>query len=254
MEGIARDEGLRPLYLDRDLVRIERKIKEHNAKLVVFDPFSAFLDQTNPARDTEVRRVVGPLAQIAKRTGAAIVVITHIKKGTEEASLYKALNSVALVGQARSALAFATDPEDDERRVIVPIKGNLSGRADPIGFKIVPIEGTKKAKVVFDDAPVSLTWQTVFSSAGGEADADRASALKEAKDYLLHALGKGKQLVQAVQADAKDNGIKEHTLRRAREALGVQTAREEEFGGKCYWQLPALEQATDEDPEGDEQF
>jgi hypothetical protein len=243
MEGIKRDEDLRPLCLDRDLERIERTIKQRGAKLVVFDPFSGFLDHTNPTRDTEVRRVVAPLSQIAKRTGAAIIILTHIKKGAEDVALYRALNSIALVAQARSALAFAQDPDDENRRVIVPIKGNLSGRADPVGFKIQPVAGTKKAVVEFDDEPVSLTWQTVFSgagaAAGGDSEGDRAWAVQEAKEFLIAALDEagGKCPKKQLEEDAKVlNNISETTLKRAKAALKLGHHYE---GRVMFWDLPA---------------
>ena len=53
---------------------------------------------------------------------------------------------------------------------------------------------------------------------------------------LLHSLREGPQLIAEVEQLARNHGIKERTLRRAREAMEIETVREG-FGTPGRWKL-----------------
>ncbi len=73
------DDTENPLTLADD--RIEKAIRENNAKLMVIDPLQAFLGaNVDMNRANEVRPVFRKLADIAQSTGCAIVMIGHLNK------------------------------------------------------------------------------------------------------------------------------------------------------------------------------
>ena len=240
------ERDLRPFFLDGFLDLLEQGITEKNARLLIVDPFSDFLLKVNPARDTEMRTtVLTPLRQIAARHNCAILLITHIGKQENGISLYRALNSVALGAVARSAIGVGRDPYDEHRYGLVPLKGNLSAPTKPLGYRMEQSPDKRVARIVFDDEDIALTRDTVFKGLNGESESegDRAWALQEAKEFLLHTLTEegGHYPKHKIVEDAKTNGISEASLKRAKGALGV----DHHFEGRVMiWDLPATEGAA----------
>jgi putative DNA primase/helicase len=66
-----------------DIGALEDAIAQTSARLVAIDPIAAYLGGTDSHRDADVRGLVSPLAALAERTGAAILGIMHLSKGTQ---------------------------------------------------------------------------------------------------------------------------------------------------------------------------
>ena len=131
----------RPFSLSRDLKDLEVGIRRHNAILVVIDPLMAVLGRNiDSSRDQDVREVLTPLAQIAERTGCAILIIRHLNKGNSANSLYRGAGSIGIIAAARIGLLVAHDPGDEQKRVFATIKNNLSKVATNLTFQIVENE------------------------------------------------------------------------------------------------------------------
>ena len=80
----------RPFSLSRDLNDLEIEIKRTNAILVILDPLMALLGRNiDSSRDQDVREVFTPLAQLAERTGCAILIVRHLNKGSSDNILYR---------------------------------------------------------------------------------------------------------------------------------------------------------------------
>src|SRR5262249_27535834 len=87
------------------LQNIENAMRACGARLLVLDPLNAFL----PARvatykDHHIRRALAPLAALAARTGAAVLVIRHLNKSGGQNAKYRGGGSIGIFGAARSAL------------------------------------------------------------------------------------------------------------------------------------------------------
>jgi len=131
----------RPFSLSRDLRDLEVGIRRHNAILVVIDPLMAVLGRNiDSSRDQDVREVLTPLAQLAERTGCAILIIRHLNKGNSANSLYRGAGSIGIIAAARIGLLVAHDPDDEQKRVFATIKNNLSKVATNLTFQVVENE------------------------------------------------------------------------------------------------------------------
>jgi hypothetical protein len=131
----------RPFSLSRDLHDLEMGILRNNAILVVIDPLMAVLGRNiDSSRDQDVREVLTPLAQIAERTGCAILIIRHLNKGNSANSLYRGAGSIGITAAARIALLVARDPGDEQKRVLATLKNNLSKTAANLTFQIAENE------------------------------------------------------------------------------------------------------------------
>ena len=131
----------RPFSLSQDLKDLEVGIIRNNAILVVIDPLMAVLGRNiDSSRDQDVREVLTPLAQIAERTGCAILIIRHLNKGNSANSLYRGAGSIGITAAARIALLVARDPGDEQKRVFATLKNNLSKIAANLTFQIAENE------------------------------------------------------------------------------------------------------------------
>jgi hypothetical protein len=87
-----------------------------------------------------VREVLTPLAQVAERTGCAILIIRHLNKGSSDNILYRGSGSIGIIAVARIGLLVAHDPDDEQKRVFATIKNNLSKIAPNLSYQIAENE------------------------------------------------------------------------------------------------------------------
>lgn len=117
---------------------IETTIKENGIKFVVFDPLQAFLGQKmDMHRANETRPIMAHLAAMAKRTGCAVVIISHMSKGTAGGkAIYRALGSVDIVAASRSVLYVERNPDNEEQCVILHIKSSNAKPGQAVLYRI----------------------------------------------------------------------------------------------------------------------
>ena len=226
----------RQIAIPDDLHVIEAAIERVGALLVVVDPLMAFLPgDVNSHRDQDVRRALAPLARLAERTGAAVVVVRHLNKGTGGNALYRGGGSIGIVGAARSGLLIAKHPEDDGRRVLASIKSNLAAPAPSLVFGL---SGTVSGAVRVDWKGESSLDACALLSA--PTDPEERSALEEAKDFIQDILDDGPVAAKDAESEGRQAGIEPRTLKRAKQKLGVVSERQGGIGerGSWYWRLP----------------
>ena len=237
----------RQIAIPDDLHVIEAAIERVGAVLVVIDPLMAFLPgEVNSHRDQDVRRALAPLARLAERTGAAIVVIRHLNKATGGNALYRGGGSIGIVGAARSGLLIAKHPEDDSRRVLASIKSNLAAPAPSLVFGL---SSTQSGAVRVDWKGESSLDAAALLSA--PTDHEERSTAQAAQEFLRDVLSDGPEAVADIRAQANEAGLYWRTVERAKAALGIRATREGERGkrggGAWFWSLSTIKAAT---PEG----
>ncbi len=131
----------RPFSLAQDMGILEQAIKQTGTILVIIDPLMAVLGRNiDSSRDQDVREVLNPLAQVAERTGCAILIIRHLNKGSSDNILYRGSGSIGIIAVARIGLLVAHDPDDEQKRVFATIKNNLSKIAPNLSYQIAENE------------------------------------------------------------------------------------------------------------------
>ena len=232
-EAVRTDHGDRLPELPLDLTRIEEAARENHAALIVIDPLMAFLSSSvNAHRDQDVRRALAPMAKMAERTGAAVLVIRHLNKTPGGSAIYRGGGSIGIIGAARSGLLIAQDPDDPDRRVLVVTKANLAPLPPALGFQLSPDE----------NGTVTVDWlgpndHTAASLLAVPTDEGERSAIDEAKDFLREFLAQGDKPFRAVQSEAKAAGVSVRTLERAKASLGIR-ARKASFDTGWVWGIP----------------
>jgi hypothetical protein len=236
----------RLLSIPEDLGLIEKGIRRVGARLVVVDPLMAFLSgDTNSHRDQDVRRALAPLAGLAERTGASVLVVRHLNKAAANNPLYRGGGSIGIIGAARMAFVVGKDPQDENRRVMASTKNNLALPPASLMFGLEEAEG----------GSVRVTWlgQSEVSAKDILAtpqDQEHADARSEAVEFLNDVLIDGPVTASQIKEEAEDAAISERTLARAKKTLGIISYREGETGsrgkGQWLWKLPVVDLVDDD--------
>ena len=97
--------------------RIERAIRENQAKLLIIDPIQAFLGaQVDMNRANEVRPIFRALGEIAEAHDCAILMIGHLNKASGSQSTYRGLGSIDMTAAVRSLLFIGKVRDDPTTR------------------------------------------------------------------------------------------------------------------------------------------
>jgi hypothetical protein len=233
--GRARQQSFCLAY---DLDVLEETIaKLDDCRLVVIDPITAYLGGKDSHNNAEIRELLMPLSALAARTGVAVLAINHLNKANQGPAIYRAMGSVAFAATARSALAVLRDPCDAEARVLVSLKNNLASTAAGLRYRVVSTTNRQAARVSWENTPIRMTAEEIMSATAQAQSAGAATA--EACDWLLAALKDGSQSAAELKSLAKNDGIRERTLLRAKGRLGILTRRQG-IGllGTWTWELP----------------
>jgi hypothetical protein len=247
-DGYINDKGnIIPPSFPSDIPKLKEDILAANAGMVVIDPIMSYLDpDINSNNDQQIRRALMPLAALAEETGVAIVMLRHLNKSSSSSALYRGGGSIGFVGVARSGLIVARDPDAPERVVLASTKSNLGPPPPALNYRLVGCENGA-ARVEWEGHSTHTAETLVQNQVSSE---DR-SAMDEAIAFLRESLSIGIRLAKEVQKEARDAGISERTLRRAREMLGItmdspwmQKAKTQD--GQFTWELPRrdVDQAT----------
>lgn len=224
-----------PFTLDeRGVMMLAEAIAYYEPRLVTIDPFFCFVgSRVDIHRANEARPVMVALAQLAERFRCAVLVIRHLNKGGSPKVMYRGLGSIDYVAAVRSALVAGADPDDRSKRAIIHTKANLALEGPPIGYTI-----TKEGR--FSWTGVSdLTTERILGNGNGSRGA--CGIRRDAEYFLRSILSNGPVAATEVQREAREAGISDATLRRAKEALYVRSVKHGgEFGGpkEWSWELP----------------
>lgn len=248
-------KGRRAFNLQADLDLLERKIADiGDVRLIVIDPISSYLGaKVDSHVNAAVRGVLEPLSELAARLRVAVVSITHPPKGTGTSAINRFIGSVAFVAAARSAFMVARDPDEQSRRLFLPVKNNLAPLGNGLAFRLEQrIVGAEAKSVVasavaWDANPVSLSADEALRAADSGENEERATLKEDAIEFLRIVLASGPLSVAEIEREARDarllgegQSISQSTpFRDARKAIGIVTSK----GGMAdgwIWSLPKM--------------
>jgi hypothetical protein len=225
----------RPLVLPDDLDVVEVAAGEVGAKLVMIDPFTAFL--AGPMNsDRAVRAALGPVVGMAERMGLAVLLLRHLNKGGGSNPLYRGLGSIGVVAAARSALLAAPDPnvDDPHQHVLAQVKTNLSA-APSLVYRTVK-RGDTVVVEWLGESPCTAR----DLAGGGRAE---HSVLTEGAYVLYSLLADGPIWASEVYKLAGRAGVARRTVERAKVLLGVRSRKVGNGrGARWYWKQSDDEQ------------
>ena len=213
------------------LAMLEEFVHQVEPTLVIIDPLVAYIGAVDIYRANETRAVMARLADMAERHSAAILAIRHLTKSGALKPIYRGIGSIDLTAACRSVLLAGCDPDNPQERGLVQIKSNLAPTGVAIGYEL-------KEGDFFWTGESDLTWQRMVSA---EDTDEGKSAVDDAMGFLKEKLAEGPVDAPVVLRDARNAGLSERTVRRAKAKLGVVAKRQgdpgKRGGGKWKWEL-----------------
>lgn len=203
--------------------RLEMAIEVTGAKLVVLDPLQGYLGAgVDMHRANEIRPLMHRLSALAEKYQCAIVLIGHMNKNSMSKAGYRALGSIDIPAAARSVIVCGRIKDDPEMRVLCQIKNSLALEAQAIAFRLDREKGFQW---------VGEVDVTVDELMAGEC---KSSRLQEAESFLQEILQDGELPATEIYSMAEKEGIKQKTLRNAKNKMGVVVVKK---NNKWYWKI-----------------
>jgi hypothetical protein len=189
-----------------------------------------------------IRQALTPFVELAA-AGITVIGVRHVRKTDPGDNPFDVvLGSRAWTAAARSILFFTPDPEQpDEPRGFIFARGNLARSAPALKYRLDPVV------VELDDGNVDQFPKFVIEEGGVDLSLDdalgpreEAKAYQEAEQFLRGLLGDGQSVPSNdVLRAAEGEGIKEKSLRKAKQRLKVVSEREGFGPGSVVkWRLP----------------
>ena len=208
--------------------RIERAVRETNAKLIIFDPIQSFIPlDCDMQSASKMRAVMRKISKIAETYECAIVMIGHLNKSSSGKKLYRGLGSIDIAAIARSVLMITRDEKNPEIRYMYPVKSSLAPEGRAISFLM--------------DSENGFHWigKCVLPQNEKERCPSQTISKKEkAKEVLKVILSDGMVKSSDILARMETLGISARTVRTAQKELGVISRRKKNV---WFWELPSLE-------------
>jgi len=217
----------RPLTFSDD--RIPAVLEETGAKLLILDPLSSYIGDCSMNAANEVRLRFNYLIRVAKETGCAIVIISHMNKKEDVSALMRTVGSIDIVGAVRSVITVIPDKIDPSKRYMVMTKSNLAPMGSGIAFEL-----TENGISFLEE--VNATADELMHSYGSSAIGRPDERTQEAVAFIRNMLADGKPHPSAeCEQMLKEAGICEGTAKKAKKQLGVVSSKPHLT---WFWTLP----------------
>lgn len=173
--------------ISTDLPLLKKSLENNkDISLIVIDPITAFLGETDSHKNSEVRGLLSILSKMAEEHSVAIVVVTHLNKNTGSSAMNKITGSLAFVAAARAAYMVVKDQSDESRRLFLTVKNNLAVDKGGFAYRVEPVNlgnniGT--SKVVWEEGVISMTLAEAMEE-NSRGESARTETVEWLEDYL----------------------------------------------------------------------
>lgn len=256
-ETVSAEGERRPFDPATDTGHLARALAGLQVRLLIIDPVVNAVSGDSH-KNTETRRALQPLVDLASKLGCAVLGITHFSKGTQGRDpVERVTGSIAFGALARLVFAAAKAGDDDVDadgcdRLFVRSKSNIG--PDGGGFRYaleqvaVPGHSTLFASRVRWGSPLEGEARALLATAEAASDPEEKNALADAVEFLRSLLTDGPQPAKTIRSDGENAGHTWRTMHRAADKLSVERKKEGMRGG-WVWRLPLAAKMPTTPPE-----
>jgi hypothetical protein len=238
------DGGL--VNVGEDRARLARLVRDTGIKVLYFDQLLDNLGGgVDDWRQKTVRDAIAPLRTLARDLEIAALGTLHPNK---KGRTFRELSSgtPAFNAASRSSLLLAAHPEDENLRVLVRGKGNLSMRPTPLEFELA--SHSFEANGHDFSVPVARGFRPsefdvdalIDREQGHVVEHGQAADAREIIETLLPHDGKWHSPTPIYQA-CEGEQISAATVKRAKQQLGIEHRRTATFPASIIWRWPTVE-------------
>jgi putative DNA primase/helicase len=213
--------GTRLLDLPDDVPSLRNAVKHYEASLLIIDPVITMLGG-DVYKDSDARKALAPLRDMAEATGVTIVAVRHLNKNTSLSAIQRGGGNMGLIGVARAGAFFAYHPEQDGLRVMAPHKSNLAEKQPSLQYVI--------RGWVIDENIGRVEWRGITEHDANSLATDNLSPhektrLEEAREFLYEELKDAPMWARQIYRDANDAGIARRTLEAAKSHMRIRSEK-----------------------------
>ena len=177
-----------------------------------------------------------------------MLLVRHLKKTEGRKAIYRGLGSIALGGVCRSAWLVAEDPANPARRVLAQVKNNLGPPQPSLAFEVAQPQGQAPTLNWLGAVPATAEELVGAARRRGPAPVKRKSAVA----FLSELLSGGPMKVRDIWERVLKEGRSPHTVRDARNDLGIHSRKVTKDGRQVnYWLLPGQRLPGEDKPEAE---
>lgn len=242
------------------LVDLAKHMRETDAplRLCILDPLPAVVDEDVDVNSAaSIKRVLTPLAIFAAGFSLAVLIIRHFAKRGDGPAVTKGSGNIAIIGQARSGMLIAADPDDASARILSMTKTNLCRNPGSLRYRIADDEHGRSvvqwigSSDVDAEELVQPKRRGRGKSGNGASGAAADSKLGQCVEWLLKQFQRapGRRLLAAdVFTDAARADYSEMTVKRAKARLPISTRAARTDAGHIAGHVWTLETELNLDP------
>ena len=240
VDGTRTGNAVRPFDPSTDTRTLKEAIQQiGSVRLIVIDPVSTAV-AGDSHKNTEVRRGLQPLVDLATTINAALLGITHLSKGGQGSDpAQRVIGSIAFTAVARVVLVAARVKGEDgaDKRILARSKSNIGPDNGGFEYHLAQVEalpGIDASRIEWGQAVVGSARDLLTDPTEQDDGTDHADAVGLLKTELTTDCWTGAN--QATQP-LKDAGFTKKQIWNASKKLNV-VRKKGGMGGGWYWRLP----------------
>lgn len=219
--------------------RLGEFLRDHpRVRLVVIDPAGAYIGGAgvDDHKDSELRTLLGPLADLAARYGVTVLLVKHLNKGATAKAVHRVGGSAGYVNAVRASFVVCPDHADPDRKLFLPLKFNIAKKPPGLVYRLQPPPADHREAVLdlfpaLDPADRDQLGAQLFlpvwdgeagvdaDSALGEHAAQQPTRVAECRDWLVGFLGEYAWPDEEVERAGADAGFTADNLKKAKTTL-----------------------------------
>jgi putative DNA primase/helicase len=240
VDGMRSGNAVRPFDPSIDMRILKEAIEQiGNVRLIVIDPVSTAV-AGDSHKNTEVRRGLQPLVDLAGSINAALLGITHLSKGGQGSDpALRVIGSIAFTAVARVVLVAARvkGEEGQDRRILARAKSNIGPDSGGFEYSLEQVEalpGIDASCIKWGNRVEGSAQDLLTDPAEGDDGIDQADAVSLLKAELT--ADSWTDTMLATQP-LKDAGFTKKQIWSASKKLSV-TRKKGGMNAGWYWRLP----------------
>ena len=214
--------AVEPFTLDKiGLEYLREQIVTFGAKMVVIDPMVQYMGgKVDINKANEVRTVMGELQQLAMELDCSVLLVHHVRKGSEGATWERVIGSGDFYNAVRSGLYIHIGNDGNK------LMAHAKSQYGPSGFT--------RAFAITEDG---VEWGETFTDTG-DAKPKRVTKVQQARAALRDILQSGATPATMAMSRMMEQGFADTSVNRAKVGLVRSVLKYDQTGSRAwYWEL-----------------
>jgi hypothetical protein len=155
VDGVKDKDGKTLPFSMAHYEAMEKELERRpNVRYVLIDPAGAYIGRSgvDDHKDSELRSLLDPMAELCARREVTIELIKHFHKGATLSAVNKVSGAAGYVNTVRSSFVVLPDREEEGVKLLLPLKLNLGKKPDGLRFRRDPLPEDEVNRILDEHA------------------------------------------------------------------------------------------------------